>query len=217
MKRDTMNHEYGLVRYDAMVNAIAECHRVDEAREIHEKARAMEIYARQAMNTDAERKATEIRLRAERRAGELLRELERVEHRLNGRDAEGKPVHASNDATPEKSEYAVALERTGLSRQTANRWQQLATVPAAQFESHLADQQAIPTTSSILRAANGSKRMDDCALWLWGQLRDFERDGRLNRDPVELYEAMTETMQADVRRIIDPVLAWLGELQEAIR
>jgi len=40
------------------------------------QARALEVYAAQALNTDAERKACEIRLRAERRAGELLKEME---------------------------------------------------------------------------------------------------------------------------------------------
>ena len=38
---------------------------VDEVKEIHDRMRAIEIYAKQAMNTDAERKATDIRIRAE--------------------------------------------------------------------------------------------------------------------------------------------------------
>jgi hypothetical protein len=57
--------ELGLQKYDAMCHAIAECFSVDEAKELRDKARALEVYAAQAMNTEAERKAAEIRIRAE--------------------------------------------------------------------------------------------------------------------------------------------------------
>jgi hypothetical protein len=44
----------------------------------------------------------------------------------------------SNDATRvPPSPYAEALQNTGISRQTANRWQGLAAVPAETFEQHL--------------------------------------------------------------------------------
>lgn len=63
-----------------MCSTIAECHRLDEVKDIRDKARALEMYARQARNLEAERKACEIRLRAERRSGELLRELARADN-----------------------------------------------------------------------------------------------------------------------------------------
>jgi len=51
------------------------------------KAMALELYAKQARNTGAERKASEVGLRAERRVGELLKELARAtpEDRSPGR------------------------------------------------------------------------------------------------------------------------------------
>lgn len=64
--------------YDRMCSAIAECHRVDEVLDIRSKAQALAMYAKQAKNLDAERRAIDIRLRAERRSGELLRELHRA-------------------------------------------------------------------------------------------------------------------------------------------
>jgi hypothetical protein len=61
-----------------MCRAIAECHRIDEVKELRDQARALEIYAQQARNTEAEDKAREIRIRAQRRMGELLTQLPRT-------------------------------------------------------------------------------------------------------------------------------------------
>jgi hypothetical protein len=69
--------------YDAMCSAIAECYRIDKVKDIHDKALALELYARQAKNTDAERKVADIRLRAERRAGEILTNLAREQGKRN--------------------------------------------------------------------------------------------------------------------------------------
>ena len=73
-----MIKEHALIRYDAMVLAIAECHQVDEVKDLRDKAVALKMYFKQARNTEAERKAADIRLRAERRAGELLSDLARA-------------------------------------------------------------------------------------------------------------------------------------------
>lgn len=199
-----------LVRYDAMVHAIAECHSIDEVADLRNKARALEIYAKQAQNVDAERKACEIRLRAERKAGELLKALPRDQTAaLNGGSRQSR-----NGGATGKSAYASALEASGISPRTANRYQELAAVSRDQFEAHL-DGETKPTTNGILRAANGSSRMDDGALWLWGRIRDFEREGRLDRNASDLFGAMTETMQADVRRVLPRLIDWLEEMREA--
>src|SRR5690348_9102530 len=67
-----------LIRYDAMCRAIADAYEADEVKQIRDKPRAIEMYARQARNVEAERRACEIRLRAERRCGQLLREMQKA-------------------------------------------------------------------------------------------------------------------------------------------
>ena len=95
-----------LIKYDSMCRAIAECHAVDEVKDIRDKAMALEHYAKQAKNTDAERKAADIRLRAERRTGELLKDLAKSEG--------GRPAKNTGNDCRSLSEYSQALEKTGI-------------------------------------------------------------------------------------------------------
>ena len=73
-----------LVKYDAMCRAIDAAYQVDEAKSIRDKAVAMEAYFQQAKNTEAERRACEIRLRAERKAGQILKRMVKSGERDRG-------------------------------------------------------------------------------------------------------------------------------------
>lgn len=209
-----------LVRYDTMCSAITECHRLDEVKDIRDKARALEMYARQAKNLEAERKACEIRLRAERRSGELLRELARAESSKGGNTggATGSNQYVKravpNDATPPKSDYAAALESTSLSRQTAHRYQQLADIPKEDFEAALAEPQKCPTTTKLIREIRDPvPEVDRSALWLWGRALDFERAGYYEKTPREIFDSFSSVMQEDMLRIVPMLAQFYSELE----
>ena len=68
-----------LAHYDAMCRAIAEAHAVDEIKQIRDQATALEHDARLAHNVEAERQCCKIRLRAERRWGDLYKKQEKAE------------------------------------------------------------------------------------------------------------------------------------------
>jgi hypothetical protein len=198
--------ETALIRYDAMVYAIAECHRVDEVKDIRDKAMALEAYARQAKNTEAERKAADVRLRGERRSGELLAELARGEA--------GRPKKNSVQA---ESNFQQAKRSAGISDTQATRWQQLANVPKAQFEAALRDPDRKPSTIRIINEARDPQpKLPDDSLWIWGRARDFERDNFAQKDPEELLAAMTETMRADMERIIPTMAAFFERFMETL-
>lgn len=188
-----------LVRYDAMCRAIADAYEVDEVKDIRDKARAMEIYFQQAQNTELERKACEIRLRAERKGGRLLAEREKAKG--------GQPYQSDR---PTGSYTTQTLSDLGISKQQSSDWQKLAAIPDEDFEVALATAEH-PTTSGLISAhSEGRPRhMDDRALWLWGRLQDFERQRLLDVGPDELVGQMFEHMQETTKRLAPIVAEWL--------
>jgi hypothetical protein len=197
-----------LVRYDAMCRAIEQAYRIDEVKDIRDKAMALEAYARQAKNVEAERHASGIRLRAERKAGQLLKVMAKAKQRETG----GKPKR-SHRATVKK------LADLGVSKTQSSRWQHLADVPEAKFEQALADPKEKPSTGALLRenaaeAQSGTKTVEPEVLGLFDRLRDFERK-YVERDPIELLETAPHQMRDETRRVASVVAGWLNRLCES--
>lgn len=192
----------GTPLYDEMCRAIEAAYRVDELKDLRDKALAIEYYARQAQNVEAESQACEVRLRAERKAGQLLRQIEK---------AKGAPGNQHTGPLKRPAQSNPTLSDLGVSKQQSSDWQKLAAVPEATFEQALKEPR--PTTAGIIRkAAPVEDRVDERSLWLWGRLRDFERDGLLAADPMVILAGMTPTMRGVVLDLAPKVAAWLGRL-----
>ena len=203
---------FPLALYDAMCRAIDVAHAVDEAKDIRDKALAFEVYARQAKNIDAERRAVGIRLRAERKAGALLSEREKAKGAAGNPGGRGAPIVRSDDDTA----HTPTLNDLGISKQQSSDWQRLADVPEEQFEEALADRSRKPTTAGLIREHTPPEPervpVAAAALWLWGRLNDFERDGLLTARPADVLLTMTPSMLDDVHRLAPRVAGWLKQI-----
>jgi hypothetical protein len=87
----------------------------------------MAAYAKQARDTQMVQWATEIKVRAERRCGELLRSSAEAGERDPG--GRGRRIE-SHDATQQPT-----LSDLGITRDQSSRYQKLAAMPSEHFES----------------------------------------------------------------------------------
>jgi N6-adenosine-specific RNA methylase IME4 len=117
-----------LVKYDQACRALAEAKAVDEVKDIRDQAEAMRVYAHQAKNRDLEIDAAEIRMRAERRLGEMIV----AQRETIGLNKGGRPPEKTRSETEQVSR--PTLEDAGIDRKLSSRAQKMAAVPAEQFE-----------------------------------------------------------------------------------
>jgi hypothetical protein len=110
-----------LARYNAAKKALAEAYRIDEIKDIRDKAVAMRMYAMQAKDRVLIDQATEIRLRAERRAGELLKNMAQAGERAVRKNMKSQPATSK-------------LSDLNINKSQSSRWQKLADIPDDDFE-----------------------------------------------------------------------------------
>lgn len=198
-----------LVRYDAMCRAIDEAYEVDEVKDIRDKALALAVYAKQAKNTEAERKACEIRLRAERRVGTLLREASQ-----NGRRDRGM---GGNRLSPSPEAILPTLSDYGITKTQSSLWQRLSNIPDDKFEA-IIKQADKPTTHTVLTATIPEKRkaphISADARWLLDVLSEGKSLGVLEKEPSAILRDVPDSMLDEVCLLAPRVAAWLRRLGE---
>ena len=126
-----------LTRYDAACRAVAEAHRIDEVKDIRDKAVALSAYAKQAKDGGLIAHATAIRKRAERRLGELMEDDRKAGKLAKGARGGGRkngPRGSLNDPR----DKAPTLADQGVDKHLADRARKAAAMPEAKFEEQVA-------------------------------------------------------------------------------
>src|SRR6185312_15539417 len=127
--------------YTAAQKALAECSRVDECKDWSDKAAALAAYARQAKDSTLHNLALRIQQRAQRRMGELLKQVHRADEATRfGREGAHPPVT--------RTQVAVEAGLSEHQRKTALR---IANVPEMAFETALESDNPPTVTQMAMR------------------------------------------------------------------
>ena len=130
-----------LILWNKMKSAVAECHSVDEVAQLRNQAEAYRYALRQAKESpEVIRKAEEIKLRAERRAGELLKKI----------------IFISNQYESQSNGTTTTLKEIGVSKDQSSKWQKIASIPEEKFENFLSVQKELSTAGVL----NYKKNLD---------------------------------------------------------
>jgi len=204
-----------LTHYENAKTALAEYTKVDDIKDFRDKAVAVQAYAKQANDYDLERDASIARVRAERRAGELLRDMDKAKG--------GNPQLLAAD---EGLDNPKTLSEMGLTYDQSSKWQKLADVPEDVFEEAINSPTGWTNTGNHAKPISGSqilktespakeptKKIDTACLWLWGRLRDMENDKIFNRPLSEYLDEMTDGMKPDADRIIPKLKQWINDYE----
>jgi hypothetical protein len=103
-----------LVLYENARRALGVACRVDEVKTIYDKAVAMQVYAKRARDRELIEQATELRLYAERRAGELLNQMAERGERAKGGEAGRRELPRAT------------LADLGVTKTESHRWRKVA-------------------------------------------------------------------------------------------
>jgi hypothetical protein len=190
-----------LVIYDAACRAIAAARTIDEVKEIANRAEAARAYARQAKNRQLEIDALEIRVRAERRLGEII-----VALKEEGAGVQGRRSDAAESKWGHRA--FVKLRDIGIDGNVSAIAQRLALLPEERFSAELTAWRATAPTAARLETPLQRYRVPTIR---GDRQKQAQRLGRTTLDAGDRFAAFRAP---DGRRIADWRMGELDRLEE---
>jgi len=230
----TENAGNELVKYEAAKHALSIAKSVDEVKNIHDVSAAMKAYAVQAQDRQLEIDASEIRIRAERRLGEMIK-AQKDDAGLNkgGRPKTPNGQVGVNKETP-------SLSDVGISHNLSSRAQKIASIPEPEFEEVIADHrhERVPISAAALKGAVKG-RINDMAKRAKTEMKEAAKDwtpemrasvapemlrqrGELRRlvdgicslpDPIKYGDSHWGEMAGPFEAKVDQAICWLDEFR----
>jgi len=109
-----------LVKFERARQALIEAKTIDEVKDVRDKAEALRLYVKQQKGSlEMQNHCAEIKLRAERKAGELIKNIPKKKN--------------------QKDSATSTLQEAGINHTQSARWQKEANVPDEQFEQFLTE------------------------------------------------------------------------------
>lgn len=134
---------------------LAEVHSIDDAKQLINLAEAARVYAKQVeLGLEAQNHAGEIKVRAQRRAGEILDKMEM--------SSGGRPPEKTGNSHVPVSEKPETLEQMGITKNQSSHWQTIAKLPAERFDEYIEKTKTEGgevTTGGLLNYAKGTNGM----------------------------------------------------------
>ena len=187
-----------LIRYNAACKALAEARAVDEVVLIRDKASAVAAAARIAKNHDLEIDAAEIRIRAERRLGEMINEQARTVGLNKGAKAGRLPKNGGTRKEPPLKDNRPTLASVGIDKKLSARSRQIASIPKTEFEQtlneHREAQQAV--TSSTMQKLLKKKTVADAL---------HSRSEDKARKTARLRSSLYDVRRGDFKKVLSDV------------
>jgi hypothetical protein len=146
-----------LTKYDALCRALAEAATVDEVKHFHDEAKAIAAYARQARNRELEAQCVEIRMRATRRLGVMVREQKRTIGLAKG----GRPKTGLSDNPVSVPTFGSQ----GIDKNLAQQARTLSDIPEEKFEARVAEARevALGVVDKVVRRQAHEDRREERA------------------------------------------------------